>query len=61
MVAIFAALAVAGPIGASAAPWDSVDFASDHCPLPDLVLRAPLARPPVSDSGFDCPIDRTRV
>jgi hypothetical protein len=26
-----------------------------------LVVRARLARPPTSDSGFGCPIERTRV
>jgi hypothetical protein len=61
MVAIFAVLVVASPTGGSAGPGDSAGFALDPCPWPDLVLHAPLARPPVSDSGFGCPIDRTSI
>ena len=45
MVGMFAALAVAGSIGGSTTPRDSIGFATDPCPSPDLVLRAPLAWP----------------
>ena len=61
MGAIFAALALAGSIGGSAAPRDSVSSILDSCPLSDLVVRAPFARLPASDSGFGCPIERTNV
>jgi len=61
MVGMFAALAVAGSIGGSTTPRDSIGFATDPCPSPDLVLRAPLAWPPASDGGFGCPIERTKA